>query len=449
MGMLSPNVGEICRALYVGRGEAASPSLSFEARPSTGWYLQGDNDVALSIAGAEVFVVRAAGVDLSDFTLTATSAQMLTAVTDETGTGLLVFNASPSFTGVIANAVGATALPSYTFTGDLNTGFSSATADTPIISAAGAAVFTGSASAITLGGAVDRLIGFTVEDARTAAVDLFPFTSTTTGSPAAGIGVGLSFIGDSGDESATSMGRVEFMYSDVGAGSEDSTFNIALRVAGVAPETKWAFLSTAATGLQMDLTHAATADRVVTFPDLTGTVTLTAGAQTLTDKTIGTSLTPGAGIFPSGAESYDSGVWINGSNFVTQIVVDLTNLDSSTTDGDILGDGTEADCHFGQITTAVNGVMAGGKVTCLEAPAGGQTDIDFYSATEATGAGDSAITGLTETALITSGAAWTSGRVLGMTAVPAANEYIYMTSGAAGTAAAYTAGKFLIEFYGT
>ena len=89
--------------------------------------------------------------------------------------------------------------------------------------------------------------------------------------------------------------------------------------------------------------------------------------------------------------------------------------------------------------------MVGGRITCLEVPAGGATDIDFYSATEATGAQDALVTALTETALVTSGGAWSSGTTKGMTAVPAANEYLYITNGAGAAGGTFTAGKFLIE----
>ena len=92
--------------------------------------------------------------------------------------------------------------------------------------------------------------------------------------------------------------------------------------------------------------------------------------------------------------------------------------------------------------------MVGGRITCLEVPAGGATDIDFYSATEATGAQDALVTALTETALVTSGGAWSSGTTKGMTAVPAANEYLYITNGAGAAGGTFTAGKFLIELYG-
>lgn len=66
MGILSPQIGEICRALYVGRGSVETPSLSFEARPNTGFYLQGDGDIAAAVAGIEVFVVTSTGFLLAE-----------------------------------------------------------------------------------------------------------------------------------------------------------------------------------------------------------------------------------------------------------------------------------------------------------------------------------------------------------------------------------------------
>lgn len=160
-----------------------------------------------------------------------------------------------------------------------------------------------------------------------------------------------------------------------------------------------------------------------------------------------TTLSKGSGV--SSAETYAVGVNKNGTLVTTRIVVDLTGLVGSATDVDIIGNtGGAANCHWGQITTALNGAMVGGRVTCLEVPAGGATDIDFYSATEATGAQDALVTGLTETALVTSGGAWTSGLSKGMTAVPAANEYLYITNGAGAAGGTFSAGKFLIELFG-
>jgi hypothetical protein len=64
-----------------------------------------------------------------------------------------------------------------------------------------------------------------------------------------------------------------------------------------------------------------------------------------------------------------------------------------------------------------------------------------------TGAQDVDVTTLTETVLVTSGGAWTSGASKGMTTVPPANDYLYICNGAA-SGGTFTAGKFLIELFG-
>lgn len=148
------------------------------------------------------------------------------------------------------------------------------------------------------------------------------------------------------------------------------------------------------------------------------------------------------------AETYKAGVLRMGPIVYTSIFIDLTGLNSSAA-GDIIGDDAAANCHIGQITTARNGTLMGGRMSCLETPAGGEPDIDLYSATEATGTEDAAITGLTETALLDAAADWTGLLApKGLTALPAANEYLYLVGSGAGTDATYTAGKLLIELWG-
>jgi len=148
---------------------------------------------------------------------------------------------------------------------------------------------------------------------------------------------------------------------------------------------------------------------------------------------------------------YRSGVSENGGIITTTIMIDLTGLSSSTTDLDVIGQGTDA-AHIGQITEARNGTILGGTMTCLETPVGGVTDIDLYAAPEGTGAFDSASTALTEAIILTSGAAWaettSSIGAVSITGIPAAGDYLYLMGGAAGTAAAYTAGILLITLYG-
>lgn len=142
----------------------------------------------------------------------------------------------------------------------------------------------------------------------------------------------------------------------------------------------------------------------------------------------------------------ESGVQILGGLYKTTILIDLTGAKSSTTDLDIIGNTGVS--YITRITTAVNGLIMGGSMTCLEAPTTGVTDIDLYSATEATGAFDGAIGDLAETAIVTAGGAWTRGLVKPILADPAADSYLYLTCGAAGVPGTYDAGRFLIELWG-
>jgi len=176
-----------------------------------------------------------------------------------------------------------------------------------------------------------------------------------------------------------------------------------------------------------------------------GTLVIESGGTL--DLTTLTNGAPGTGISSGTGTVFKSSVQHIGDIIKTTILIDLTGLASSTTDLDIIGNGATA-AYLGQITAAKNGTIFSGRVSCLEAPVGGVTDIDLYSAVEATGVFDGGIAALTETAIVTSGAAWTLGVDVEFGAMPAANEYLYLTGGAAGTAAAYTAGKFRIELEG-
>lgn len=182
--------------------------------------------------------------------------------------------------------------------------------------------------------------------------------------------------------------------------------------------------------------------------DASTTQTIT-GTKTFSGTvTTGAQLTQGAGV--DTAESYKTSVTREGGLIVTRIVVDISTLIGSATDLDIIGESAAASCHWGQLTTAVNGTLIGGRVTCLEVPAGGSTDIDFYSSSVSTGTQDVIITDAalgTEVALVTSGGAWTSGATKGMTLLPNANDYLYIINGAA-SGGTFTAGKFEIVFFG-
>ena len=130
----------------------------------------------------------------------------------------------------------------------------------------------------------------------------------------------------------------------------------------------------------------------------------------------------------------------------TTVFIDLTGLKSSTTDLDIIGDTGVS--YIMQVTAAINGTIYAGQIGCSEVPTTGADDIDLYAATEGTGAYDGGIAALAETALVTAGAAHAIGTVKPFTALPAANQYLYLTSGEAGTAGTYDAGQLVIEMWG-
>ena len=168
------------------------------------------------------------------------------------------------------------------------------------------------------------------------------------------------------------------------------------------------------------------------------------GRSTLTGNTIAT--TAGTGITTGTGTVYAASVIKTGGIFHTKILIDLTGLASSGS-GDIIGKAGTANSHIGQITAAVNGTVLGGKITCLEAPAGGDPDINLWYADEATGAEDAAITGLTNQVQMCDSGDLALNSVISIPTPPAADKYIYMVTGAA-TDADYTAGKLLIEFFG-
>ena len=154
----------------------------------------------------------------------------------------------------------------------------------------------------------------------------------------------------------------------------------------------------------------------------------------------GTGITTGSGTI------YRSSVQRVGGIITTRILIDLTGL-RSTGGADIIGvNGTALVCHIGQITAARNGTILTGSMECFEAPTGGDPDINIHSATEGTGVEDGAISGLSETLLVNAGDA-TLGSKVYFTAVPAADEFLYLTCGTT-TDGDFTAGKLFIELMG-
>jgi len=170
----------------------------------------------------------------------------------------------------------------------------------------------------------------------------------------------------------------------------------------------------------------------------------TAGFASLDANTM--AVEAGTGITTGSGTLYRSSVQRVGGIITTRILIDLTGL-RSTGGADIIGvNGTALVCHIGQITAAQNGTILTGSMECFEAPAGGDPDINIHSATESTGVEDGLISGLTETLLVNAGDATLGSKVF-FAAAPAADEFLYLTTGAA-TDADYSAGKLFIELMG-
>lgn len=175
------------------------------------------------------------GAGVATFLATPSTANFAAAVTGETGTGAVVFGTGPT-------------LSSPVFSGSI----------TGTYSIAGTPTY-----------ATD--LSVSVSDARTNTVDVpATLTSSTSGSPAAGIGTGLLFQAKSDDESPSDFGQINATATDTASGSEDTYFSLLIRVAGNALTEAYRFVAT--TTNKAILTHANSADRTYTLPNADGNV---------------------------------------------------------------------------------------------------------------------------------------------------------------------------------
>lgn len=120
---------------------------------------------------------------------------------------------------------------------------------------------------------------FTIDNATADAVtNLVTLQHTTSGAPAAGIGTGILFNGESADESPSNFGRLAFVADDVTAGSEDTYAEIQLRRAGAALATAYELKSS---GTERHvITSPASAERTITLPNADLAYTYTGGKAT-------------------------------------------------------------------------------------------------------------------------------------------------------------------------
>lgn len=160
----------------------------------------------------------------------------------------------------------------------------------------------------------------------------------------------------------------------------------------------------------------------------------------------------GVGITAGVDTKFGSSVTRAGSLYKTEIFIDMDGLHSTNTDDDIIGVEGVGAASLGQMSVAKNGEIVWGVMTCLEIPAGGQPDVALWAADEATGVEDTLITALTnDTELVQSqgdGTAWVTGDIITIPVFPGDSQYLYLVSDGAITDGEYSAGKFLIEFWG-
>ena len=154
-----------------------------------------------------------------------------------------------------------------------------------------------------------------------------------------------------------------------------------------------------------------------------------------------------------GAEACDISVGEINSEIVTTIYVDLgqggaTNIASIATADAVIGEGTTAAAYLTRITTAVNGVVYRGDFVCIEAPDGGDDDINLASNSASLAAQADVTDG--------SGHLLSDGGTQGLAtsarlAIPNGgiqDDYLYLAAGGGDAAGDYTVGKFMIRLYG-
>ena len=177
----------------------------------------------------------------------------------------------------------------------------------------------------------------------------------------------------------------------------------------------------------------------------TGTITVTSGDKMSVEAAGGAGIEGTAAVYVTQVNRLKSDVTTNVNIVKTTIMIDLTGLKDGGTAGDIIGKDGAGVAYIAQVTTANQGVVFGVTMQCVEAPAGGSSDIDLFSATEGTGVNDTAIGDLTETSIINGGTQAAGTLTAGGDIV--ADQYLYLVSQGTGDAT-YTAGRFLIEITG-
>lgn len=189
--------------------------------------------------------------------------------------------------------------------GDADTSIDAATDDTIDVAIAGADDFrftantftalSGSSITVESGSILLSSGDLSVSDGDTTLSNVDSRTTTiatplyvraeTSGTPAAGIGTGITLQAESADESVSDVGLIAGRFSDVGAGTEDSFIALAIRTGGAALATAWEFYRTSGAFIGQFI-HDNSANRAYTLPNATTDLVGHDTTQTLTNKTI-------------------------------------------------------------------------------------------------------------------------------------------------------------------
>jgi len=172
--------------------------------------------------------------------------------------------------------------------------------------------------------------------------------------------------------------------------------------------------------------------------DVTGDVTgdIIATPATATEYAVGVV---GTGVAPAVSRREENGTIITETSF------DVAGLASVATANDVIGLAAGGIAYIGRNVVATNGIIYKAELICLETPVGGDDDINVVAIASAILEYD----GAGGTAYVVNGGVMTIGlsvenRTLGLTA----DHYFYLTAGAGDTAAAYTAGQYILRTYG-
>jgi len=130
---------------------------------------------------------------------------------------------------------------------------------------------------------------------------------------------------------------------------------------------------------------------------------------------------------------------------ITETKIDLTGLASVATANDVIGLAAGGVAFIGKNVVATNGVIFKLELSCLETPVGGDNDVNVVANASATLEYD----GAGGTSYLANAGDLLAGQTI-QNLVPAltADDSFYLTAGTGDTAAAYTAGMYVLTTYG-